>query len=225
MAIGKLVPTMHLAMNPICHCGLWSRDSFLPDGRPLPCVHPTLSALRVDKGLSEEDPAAPPAPAIPDPIPGSLPCCGLVLRFGSRREFPLDPVFSSPTSLYLNPFVSKIPFGVLCLFFFPLLHGKLLRMYKYVFSLENRFLYILGLWFLRQAGLQKWRLPRKLLSGGPSASERHSPLGPATPWQPLSFLKPRDCSLGWPDISHHILLGSVFQFGLCLLLSGDVCRL
>lgn len=53
------------------------------------------------------------------------------------------------------------------MFIFSLFHGKLLRMYKYVFSLENRFLYILGLWFLRQMGLQKWRLPRELASGRP----------------------------------------------------------
>lgn len=163
----------HNALGHDHHLKLWSvvQGFSPPSGRPLPCVHPTLHLLRVEKQLSEEDLASP--QLWPFPTPHQVPSqaigpssCRLVLRFGSRREFPLAPVFSSPTSLYLNPFVSKIPFGVLCLFF-PLFHGKLLRMYKYVFSLENRFLYILGLWFLRQAGLQTWRLPRELIPGRP----------------------------------------------------------
>lgn len=122
MAIDRLIPTMHSAMNPIFCCGPWFQASPPPAGRPLPYTHLTLNPLRVDKGLSEEDSASPqlwpfltlhraPSHAIG---PSN---CGLVLRFGSGREFPLDPVLSSPTSLYLNPFVSKIPFGVLCLFF------------------------------------------------------------------------------------------------------------
>lgn len=122
MVIGRLIPIMHLAMNPIFYCGLGSQASPPPAGRPLPYIHPTLSPSRVDKGLSEEDSASPqlwPFPTLHWALSHAIgpSSCGLVLRFGSGREFPLDPVHFSPTSLYLNPFVSKIPFGVLCLFF------------------------------------------------------------------------------------------------------------
>lgn len=93
------------------------------------------------------------------------------------------------------------------MFIFSLFHGKLLRMYKYVFSLENRFLYILG--FVvpgasESAGMEVARgthirrpfsFRMALFSGA-----RH-PLG--TP----SFLKPQDCSLGWTDIARHIFPG------------------
>lgn len=169
-------------------------------------------------GFSEEDPANPQIQPFPTPHQALFhavdPCsCRLVLRFGSHGEFPLDPVLSSPTSLYLNPFVSKISFGVLCLFF-SLFHGKLLRMYKYVFSLENRFLYILGLWFLRQVGLQKWRLPREFISGGPSASGWHSFLGLAIPWKLLSFLKPQYV---WAGHTSLIIFSLVLQAPECFM--------
>ena len=48
------------------------------------------------------------------PVPLSLQADSEV--WNQQRVSP-DPVFSSPTSVCLKPFVSKKPFGVLCLFF------------------------------------------------------------------------------------------------------------
>lgn len=95
---------------------------------PFVCEMRPLSPLRVGKEFLEEEPAGPcnwvghtwlshthPSPHLPIPLaPSSLQAVSEVWK--QERVSP-DPIFSSPTSLCLKPFVSEKPFGVLCLFF------------------------------------------------------------------------------------------------------------
>lgn len=163
---------------------------------PYPSV-PLHAALRPSAPL-HTPPHLPPALPTP-PAPSSLQAVSEVWK--QQRVSP-DPIFSSPTSPRLEPFVSEKPFGVLCLFF-PSSMGNYSECISMCFPKKiDSFTF----WLCGSQGKwdpQKPGLPRGLPIQEFSQSQNYtlSPVGTSHPLQPpfrpLNFSSPIRLQPGW----------------------------